>query len=312
VLKSISENKIRWYLQGMSKSAPIEGFADALASSVSNAFKKLLSEKHLYQSVEVDDSFVNRIATRFASTGHGFEDRYKEIGQNLFSGAWTPSSKSRELEMLGVSQASVDGSFEYPTILTYCHHCTEKWPFNSIGSSGFYEKGKTSDSEQWFFCSYECQNCKQDAVRFLVRRSGKKLTLSGRDPIETVPIHTDIPKNVRRFFSNAVIAHNAGQTLAGIFFLRVFIEQFWSSRPAITKAITSNARLSGEERGGIYMAELPEDFKTRCPSLLSIYSKLSMAMHEATADAPLFEKSCSEIITHFEARRIFRLDIPAR
>ena len=98
-----------------------------------------------------------------------------------------------------------------------------------------------------------------------------------------------------------------GQTLAGIFLLRTFVEQFWRSLPQAQTLIQKQPRSTGDEQGAVYQTTLPDDFKNRFPSLPDIYGKLSAAMHEATADGGLFEESCDRIVEHFDARRLYRL-----
>jgi hypothetical protein len=39
------------------------------------------------------------------------------------------------------------------------------------------------DQNQCFLFEYQCQKCKEEFVRFLIRRDGLKIQLTGRDPI---------------------------------------------------------------------------------------------------------------------------------
>lgn len=43
-----------------------------------------------------------------------------------------------------------------------------------------------------------------------------------------VEVPKDLPKAQKKYFSDAIDAHNSGQTLAGLFFLMTFIEQYTS------------------------------------------------------------------------------------
>lgn len=142
---------------------------------------------------------------------------------------------------------------------------------------------------------------------FLVRRQGTKIRLCGRDPMGEVTVPDVLPIATRSHFGSALVACNAGQTLAGIFFQRVFIEQFWRSLPAIETTLAADPRLTGDKMGELYNATLPNDFKERFPSLSAIYSDLSAAIHSADANADLFEKSAAQTIEHFEARRLFKI-----
>jgi len=95
------------------------------------------------------------------------------------------------------------------------------------------------------------------------------------------------------------------QTLAGLFLLRVFIEQFWKTVPAVRELILKQSKATGDEQGDAYQSTLPQDFKSRFPSLKEVYGKLSAAIHLADENAALFDDSCSKIEKHFEARRLF-------
>jgi hypothetical protein len=87
----------------------------------------------------------------------------------------------------------------------------------------------------------------------------------------------------------------------------VFIEQFWQTVPAVKELVKQNSRANGDEQGSEYQKSLPDDFKSRFPSLKEIYCDLSAAMHTAHANIPLFEESCVKIVEHFEARRLYRI-----
>jgi hypothetical protein len=60
--------------------------------------------------------------------------------------------------------------------------------------------------------------------------------------------------------------------LAGLFLLRVFIEQFAKSK-------VNGDFASGDALLDAYPTPLPDDFKGRFPSLKNLYSGLSMAIH---------------------------------
>lgn len=166
---------------------------------------------------------------------------------------------------------------------------------------------RSQQAEQVFVFPYQCQQCKGPPIYFLVRRTGLKLTLCGRDPIETVDVPKFLPNRQRKYFSDALVAHHAGQTLAGLFLLRTFIEQFWIS---LGLSVTAKSKRStGDELAEGYNQKLPPAFRAQFPSLGDIYRKLSVAIHGASADAMLFETAKSQIVEHFDARRLFKMAI---
>jgi hypothetical protein len=107
-----------------------------------------------------------------------------------------------------------------------------------------------------------------------------------------------IPKPVAEYYHSAVVAHQSGETLAAIFFLRVLIEQWVRPLGPNEKADRCLAR---------YMEQLPTDFKERFPSLPDAYSKLSDSIHSADANGDLYEEVRASIVKHFDARRVFDL-----
>ena len=110
-----------------------------------------------------------------------------------------------------------------------------------------------------------------------------------------------VPKTVSRFLGGAIVAHQSGQTLAGLFLLRTLIEQ-WARFASGSKKEWADHVLED------YMATLPGDFKTRFPSMRGLYGELSADIHIAKASAELFEKARLQIVEHFDARRMFKLE----
>lgn len=121
--------------------------------------------------------------------------------------------------------------------------------------------------------------------------------------MEVLPVPSFIPRSVRGYFAEGTIANRCGRTLAGIFFMRVVLEQ-WACRFDVSKAMLADKALDH------YMTTLPGDFKGRFPSLRELYSDLSEAVHKARADVNLFERARSVILEHFEARQLFKVADP--
>ncbi len=302
-------------------------FNPAIAGAVSNALKRLLSDKHLYQAVEPDLEFIPELAQKVHKQrpemsvvllpGHGgtaprrTPETIARSATEIAKGAWIPyvrpaAEKSQAITTIGNAGSPVQ--FELPTINSFCDTCQDRWPFNPVteGAMCVIERGQRQLG-QLYLLGYQCQQCKGIPIRFLVRRDGPKLRLTGRDPIEVLPTPKALPKNQATFYGDAQIAYHAGQTLAGLFLLRTFVEQFWRSLPEVQTLIQQQPRATGDEQGTVYQANLPLDFKNRFPSLSDIYAKLSAAIHEARADAALFDDCCGKIVEHFEARRLFKL-----
>jgi hypothetical protein len=223
-----------------------------------------------------------------------------DAGIEYSEGSWQATAKAGHIEN------SVE--FQLPTVLTRCPHCKDRWPFNPMEVGRKWEKGRRLDSDQWFFLSYECQNCKGEPIRLLVRRAKEKLTLCGREPIESVDVPDVIPKTYADRYGSAIVAAQSGQALAAIFLLRVFVEQYWLGIEVVSETIKQIKRPSGDKIGQTYKDTLPADFKERFPTLCEVYSDLSAAMHSADERMEIYSAACAQVIEHFDARRLFKLD----
>jgi hypothetical protein len=306
-----------------------------LASVITDALRELLENRHLYQSVTVSRDLLDEYkAERVAETieqvrtqpasSHGHyglpaEQRVERecdasIGAVLAL-AWLPSP-SQQITLGATPALVTDVHFTLPTVHTFCSACKKRWPFNPNPQLGFSTLFSQSmfflpdKKSQVFVLTYQCQSCKGEPLVFEVRREQTKLTLCGRSIIESLPVPKSLPKPVAKFYADAHIAHNAGQTLAGLFLLRTFIEQFWrqlAERGAI-KVSNNKSQLHADELGTAYNASLPADFKVRFPSLSKIYEEISDRLHTATADGELFAKATSDIIEHFDARQLYKQD----
>ena len=272
-----------------------------LGERVSATLKNLLETKHLYQSSDVefgellndftdmDDAILEMLAPEIAAAA---------------SSAWGAQDKADR----GPRMAGFRGvRFGTPDVKLFCAACDRTEAFNSVSTveiSGRGIYGARSDrsgrTAQTFALSFECQSCKGPTEVFLVRRSGMKLTLSGRAPIEYVFVPSAIPGVVRQWFTGAIVAHQSGQTLAGLFLLRTLIEQ-WA------RESTGDSSAQAVDLLELYKDSLPDDFKQRFPSLGDVYRKLSEDIHNARGSDELFQQSRHEITRHFEARRLFDL-----
>src|SRR5262249_47468291 len=134
-----------------------------------------------------------------------------------------------------------------------------------------------------------------------VDRQRWTLSLHGRSPIENVEVPVFIPKEEYRFYRDALVAYQSGKTLAGLFYLRTFLEQFARRQTGLTE------RSSGDEIMQAYNQTLAPDLSSRMPSLREWYDKLSAALHEARENAALFENAIVEINQHFDIRRVYKI-----
>lgn len=306
----------------------MKSFNDVIRSGIETAFKTLLTEKHLYQQVEVAFNEMLEVAVEMARKipTHSRSNMrqsapptlatlldqgtqlHLKCGQEMVTYSWEPTidgNSAAEILAFSINPSPRRIQFVLPTVTTFCSGCGGLWPFNPSPAGSNYLVLKEEHAR--YHLEYRCQQCKGIPMHFVVRREGKRLRLVGRDPIEKVPTPKVLPKGTDKYFSDSQIAHHAGQTLAGIFLLRVFVEQFLHSVPAVKELLLKDARAPGDRIAETYQDTLPDAFKERFPSLRSIYANLSEAMHAANADAELYERNCREIVKHFEARSLFEL-----
>jgi hypothetical protein len=293
------------------------GTSKFFTSAIVEGFKQLLENKHLYQNQEVIfpefDVFIDNCSDYL--TGKiaippidMFSNCYKLIQET----EWTienPYPTSAGVITSNDESMEVDISIGFipPTIKSYCPTCENKEAYNFVYGDDLLNISMDLSwlgepkGVQIFAIQYQCQACKSIPEVFIVRRKDWKISLNGRSPMEVVKVPDFIPKNQRKFYSDAIIAFNSGQILAGNFLLRTFIEQFIrgnSSNPNSEKI---------EPIFDEYMATLPDDFKTRFPSLTEIYGKLSEDIHTATGSVDIFIWSKDRIEKHFDARRLYEL-----
>jgi hypothetical protein len=150
---------------------------------------------------------------------------------------------------------------------------------------------------------FQCQRCEGKPVVFLLRRDGRDLYLEGRSPIEYVEIHSSLPKKEGKWFRDAIVAHQSGKTLAGLFYLRTFIEQFARRMTGML-----DIKETGDTILSAYSEGLHPKVRDSAPSLREWYEKLSEAIHGAKDDASLFDSAKEKVEEHFEFRRLYKLD----
>ena len=270
---------------------------------IETALKELIDTKHLYQTVAIDfrkavahDAvFELTYAKRAAEQSNHPAPTLEEIEGRL------SAEMARRNWTIGLP---VPGSimFMVPPVRTLCANCNDVEPFNlRNGLPSAHTFSGLEAGDQVFCLELECQRCRRNAIVFEIRKSAEKIQIVGRSEFEEVAVPPVISKNVRRFYSEAVIALQCKAVLASIFLLRTLIEQHMR---AVTKAA---ATVRGEDLCDKYAETLPDDFKKRFPSLKEIYGKLSDAMHQAKDDVEVFDSQAKDIVKHFDALRLFNL-----
>lgn len=286
----------------------ISAFTSTTSRTIEQSIRELLETKHLYQSVVVNVDAVSKGLLPLV------ESKSREGVESWIADAttwpWIVTDDDNLQAIVTSFTTKSEGQtlvWTAPDIKIYCETCARLEPFNRVTSANFLNRsnpksggilqGKTRI--QTYVLSYLCQSCKSIPEVFLVRRSGKKLTLSGRAPMEHVQVPKCIPKEVAKHYSGSVVAYQSGQTLAGLFLLRTLCEQ-WARRYAESN---DKADVAIDK----YMQSLPDDFRARFPSVRNIYSDLSAALHSANASDDLYASTLAAVSEHFKARQLYRL-----
>lgn len=284
---------------------------ERINTTAADHLKTLLETKHVYQRVSIDaarefDAFANNIygddrdlfaQTRTASlAGATFGVSDREVFVENKEGNRTPILT---LILKGVK--------------LFCGQCGGKEAFRPVWWSDATSElrkpsardrliGNMRSDFQLFTLTYQCQRCAGVPHAFLVRRDGWQLFLDGRAPFEEVEVPTFIPKPERGLYRDAIVASHGGKTLAALFYLRTFIEQF------ARRQVRPTGRITGDDLMIMYGATLPEKQRDHMPSLREWYERLSSVIHTAQEDTELFEQARSAIETHFDFRRLFRVE----
>ncbi len=273
---------------------------------VADQLKELLENKHLYQRVSIDpSSIVGELSTRIYKTpGEAFgRDAPRLVNEARFIPA------KRELYRSGIGGRS-DPAFTLiiEHIKIFCDNCDEREAFAPAIYVDLTEEilklthlTPPASQLQLFSLTYECQRCKKSLVSFLVMRWAWHLRLDGRSPMEHIEVPPFIPKPEQSLYRDAVIAVHGGKILAGLFYLRTFIDQF------ARRLTGKTGKVTGDEIMDAYNSLLPTSLKDQMPSLREWYDKLSDAIHAAREDDELFDQAKTAIEKHFDIRRVFNI-----
>src|SRR2546427_5670093 len=283
----------------------VSGLNEAIAQQL----KTLLETKNLYQSVAIEfTSIYSELHARALIAGA--QSHFQKFADEISETNLKPSDR----ELFTIRRLD---NFPVPTLLVqnaklFCSNCGQRETFSPTGYADTTQPlvGRhTSEPRialpprrfQLFTLTYQCEACRGVPVGFLIKFHDWKLTIEGRSPFGEVEVPNFIPKLERKLFSNAIVAAETGHELAGVFYLRCFIEQFARRQTGIKD------KRPGEEILESYQSKLPVSQRHQMPSLRSWYEKLSEAIHAAKADAALFQDARAGIVEHFDFRRLFKI-----
>jgi hypothetical protein len=285
----------------------------SISREAGRKLKTLLEEKHIYQQVVIDaKSLVATWAAKVRTMSPGiiideteFDNQHLIIGTSQLNIAERggPTNGSPVLMLL----------LENPKL--FCPKCESSEVFMPVWyhdlTNELIKERRHSERAgpavdvppgfQLFTILLQCQRCMGRPEAVLIRRENWRLSLHGRSPMEYVDVPKFIPKEERNLFRDAMVAAHGGKTLAALFYLRVFIEQF------ARRVTGEQGRRFGDELMEEYGKTLPAAHRGSMPSLREWYEKLSVPIHEAKDDETLFEVAKEAIEQHFEIRKVFKI-----
>ena len=154
-----------------------------------------------------------------------------------------------------------------------------------------------------FLFPYQCQQCRKEPLVFSVRRDGVKFQLTGRSLFVMDPIPSFVPKPVRNFYSESLVASSAGKPLAGCLYLRLVVEHHMRT------FVKMPEKSSGEDLSDAYARVLHPEFPRSRASLRVVYSDLSEVIHTGREDAVVFERCLYTIHEHFRTLEILPVPV---
>ena len=277
----------------------------AVETSINANVKALIETKHLYQSFNVEPLLAE--ISIHARSDQAAAVVKREL-QDYVAGQWQvePALLQGGPPVRRITDRPDAPHVAVDTVKLFCRTCRRTEPYNLVYTTDLYQdmekhgvRLNRDQVTQSLVIGYECQSCKQTPEIFVLLRRGLKVTLVGRSPMEQVQVPSVIPKTHAKFFSDAIVAYQSGQILPALFMLRTFIEQF--ARHAVAAA----SNLRADEVLDQYMGSIPDPVRAHFPSLRDVYSRLSAALHSASADGILYERSVKELEQHFDARRLY-------
>lgn len=288
----------------------IESGRSAAIRAIETAVKQLLEEKHLYQSVTIDFSDAVARAGTVAVNAHPMDKQSAENARGIVSSViakrWVIAG-AREASDSSKSSYEAPLSFDVRPVRLFCLTCRRRERYEVTRAEDLtydlYAKPLVDPpwgvADQVFVIALLCQSCKAFPEVVTIRRaaSKRKLTLSGRSPMEEAEVPSSLPERESEFFRDGLVAFNSGKTLAGLFYLRTFIEQF------ARRVLDETTRKTGQDILAAYGRTLPANLRDAMPSLAECYEKLSIALHTANPDAELFETTRTRIQQHFTFRQ---------
>jgi hypothetical protein len=284
-----------------------------IGREAADKLKLLLEQRHIYQQVVIEgETLIAPWKAKKQTALLGIIEEEPDFDKQNFTLADTQICL---VEVGGPGEERWKLTLVVENVKLFCSQCEASEVFmpvwyqdltDELGKGQRYSRRAGPDVTvppgfQLFALLLQCQRCTGKPEAVLIRREGWRLSLHGRSPMEYVEVPKYIPKQERHLFRDAIIAGHSGKTLAGLFYLRTFIEQF------ARRVTGETGRRPGNEIMEDYGKTLPERHRGSMPSLREWYERLSEPIHAAKDDEKLFEEAKEAIELHFDIRRVFKI-----
>jgi hypothetical protein len=308
----LEEINIQHCLAGRPESPALETTARL---AVEGAMRELVTNKLLYQKVEVD---LGGLPAALKKAGVEITaEKLAELQREVSLRPWKLETRhfgddprtaeilrfaSVGCQPLETEQGNRNLHFYVPSVPLWCRVCKRETTF--IGIVGSSEQGlghqypRRSDrgTEQVYTITYRCEVCRSVLHAVLVRREGMRLHLCGFAPRREQRAARSVPKALEPILMDADNAVAEGDLFAGYYHLRTMLEHHIKG----SLGINPDVQMRGEDLVAQYNAMLPNGLKEMLPSLKTAYEKLSQALHSRAGSYEDYTAHQTSICDHLE------------
>lgn len=289
---------------------------------INRSLAELLTKRGLYQQVEVQlpklESFskTNREYDRppwytVLDLTKEFRDRpWMPVSRHLSDDdrmAVVAKTARSAGQPIGTPDNELHLKFYLPSVEYHCEKC-KKVTFSSSLAGSFADGRDTSfprphaqGTQQFYVLIYRCDVCRWFVNVFLVSRTGFKLQLCGRTERIKPLVPGNIPKEFGRIVEDAISAEQEGDTYAGFYHLRTFVEHYMKK----CVELSMDVQITGDELSERYKKTLDARLTAEFPSLGPLFSELSVFLHARKGERTDFDRILTAIDDHFAAKTMF-------
>jgi hypothetical protein len=194
----------------------------------------------------------------------------------------------------------MDLTFIIPTINTWCGTCQSHELHDSIPhiECSPYHLNPEAIAEpagkQTMLFNFQCHRCKTTLLTFMVRRDKTKLQLCGRSQPYFPSVPSELPKSVRRVYTDAIAAVACGDLPAGFYHVRTMLEHHMKA----VCGIRTEESISGSDLCKSYNEKVDPIVAERA-ALTNVFDQCSVFLHNRSGTPEEFEIIMKQVVGHF-------------